>query len=128
MIGSVTPAGRVMISFNSVRAIPVGNPSITTGSGDMVRRHGQWTFNMQMASGSSSTQIAHWAFIEQCAPGEPCWSRLPVAGNRSYICSRSAAIRKRARRVGLLATRRGRSHWKHELGEQELPDGRQGGL
>src|SRR5262249_24366213 len=62
MIGSVTPAGRVYISFNSVQAIPIGNPSITTGSGEMVKQRGAWTFNMQMASGSSSSQIAHWAF------------------------------------------------------------------
>jgi len=63
MIGSVTPDGRVYIAFNSVQSVPVGNPSITTGAGDMVRQRGGWTFNMQMASGSSSTQVAHWAFM-----------------------------------------------------------------
>src|SRR5262249_57028042 len=77
MIGSVTPAGRVYISFNSVQAIPIGNPSITTGSGEMVKQRGAWTFNMQMASGSSSSQIAHWAFMQQCTSVQRCWSELP---------------------------------------------------
>ena len=77
MIGSITPGGRVYISFNAVQTIPRGSPSITTGTGDMVKQLGAWTFNMQMASGSSSTQVAHWAFMRQCTPDQPCWNDLP---------------------------------------------------
>jgi hypothetical protein len=77
MIGSITPGGRVYISFNAVQALPLGSPSITTGTGEMVRQSGAWTFNMQMASGSSSTQVAHWAFMRQCTPDQPCWNDLP---------------------------------------------------
>jgi len=77
MIGSITPGGRVYISFNAVQTIPLGSPSITTGTGDMVKQRGAWTFNMQMASGSSSTQVAHWAFMRQCTPDQPCWNDLP---------------------------------------------------
>ena len=77
MIGSITPGGRVYISFNAVQTIPLGSPSITTGTGDMVKHRGAWTFNMQMASGSSSTQIAHWAFMRQCTPDQQCWNDLP---------------------------------------------------
>jgi hypothetical protein len=77
MIGSITPGGRVYISFNAVQAIPLGSPSITTGTGQMVRQSGAWTFNMQMASGSSSIQVAHWAFMRQCTPDQPCWNDLP---------------------------------------------------
>jgi len=77
MIGSVTPSGSVYISFNAVQTIPHGSPSITTGTGDMVKQAGAWTFNMQMASGSSETQISHWAFMQQCTASQPCWSDLP---------------------------------------------------
>ena len=80
MIGSVTPSGQVSISFTAVQAIPVGNPSITTGLGKMVPQNGAWTFNMQMASGSTATQIAHWAFMHQCTPDQPCWNNLPGVG------------------------------------------------
>jgi len=77
MIGSVTPSGKVYISFNAVETIPVGSPSITTGTGAMITQSGDWTFNMQMASGSSSTQITHWAFMRQCVAGQTCWNKLP---------------------------------------------------
>jgi hypothetical protein len=81
MIGSVTPTGSVYISFNAVQSIPFGSPSITTGTGTMVKQRSAWTFNMQMASGSSSTQIAHWAFMRQCTPNQQCWKTLPGTGH-----------------------------------------------
>ena len=49
------------ISFNSLQAIPIGTPSLTTGIGQMVRGGREWAFNMQMASGSSTSQVTHWA-------------------------------------------------------------------
>jgi hypothetical protein len=80
LIGSVTPEGRVYITFNGLQAVPSGTPSLTTGIGAMVKADGSWTFNMQMASGSSSVQVTHWAFMVQCSPDEPCWSELPSVG------------------------------------------------
>ncbi len=77
LIGSVTPDGRVYISFNSLQAIPSGTPSLTTGIGQMVRGGREWAFNMQMASGSSTSQVTHWAFMQQCTPADPCWTSLP---------------------------------------------------
>src|SRR5262249_37386557 len=66
LIGSVTPDGRVFISFNSLQAIPTGTPSLTTGAGQMVRSGRDWAFEMQMASGSSASQLTHWALMQQC--------------------------------------------------------------
>ena len=77
MIGSVTPNGNVYIAFNSVQTVPVGTPSITVGTGQMTKRNSEWMFNMQMASGSAQTQVAHWAFMRQCTPDQNCWSELP---------------------------------------------------
>ncbi|HSF08458.1 MAG TPA: hypothetical protein VLA60_03530 [Nitrospirales bacterium] len=85
MIGSVTPGppstpgqpgGRVEISFNGIPELPgPKSPTITTGTGEMVKQRGSWTFLMQMASGTQSTQVAHWAFMQQCIAGsdQPCW-------------------------------------------------------
>lgn len=32
---------------------------------------------MQMASGPSSNQVTHWAFMLECTPDEECWANLP---------------------------------------------------
>ena len=58
-------------------AIPAGTPSVTTGIGRMTRVHGAWAFEMQMASGSSSTQVTHWAYMLQCTSAQACWTDLP---------------------------------------------------
>jgi len=50
LIGSITPDGRVYIAFNSLQPPPIGNPTLTIGIGQMVKKKGDWTFNMQMAS------------------------------------------------------------------------------
>lgn len=76
-IGSVTPEGNVYISFNSLSNSPLGNPSVITGTGKMVQQGGAWTFNMQMASGSSSSMVTHWAYMYQCSPNQSCWNDLP---------------------------------------------------
>jgi len=77
MIGSVTPNGRVYIAFNPLSTIPIGSSTLTIGLGQMVLKSGEWTFNMQMASGTSSNQVAHWAFMLKCSPTEECWDNLP---------------------------------------------------
>lgn len=77
MIGSVTPSGQVYISFNSTQEIPTENPSITTGTGSMVQQSRAWTFNMQMASGTASLEVSHWAFMLQCTAQQSCWNDIP---------------------------------------------------
>lgn len=88
MIGSVTPDGSVYIAFNPLTTIPIGSPSLTIGTGKMVLKNEEWTFNMQMSSGSSSNQVAHWAFMLECEPGEECWDNLPgVQGSLTEFIS-----------------------------------------
>jgi hypothetical protein len=77
LIGSVTPNGTVYITFNSLTDPPVGSPSLTTGVGKMVLKGNDWTFNMQMSSGSSSNQVTHWAFMLECTSDDECWTDLP---------------------------------------------------
>ncbi len=77
LIGSVTEEGKVYISFNAVEAIQIENPAITTGNGEMVQKSGDWAFAMQMASGTSSTEVSHWAYMLQCTPNQSCWNDLP---------------------------------------------------
>ena len=43
----------------------------------MVLKGNDWTFNMQMASGSASNQVTNWAFMLECTPDEECWTNLP---------------------------------------------------
>ncbi|MCC6712034.1 MAG: hypothetical protein IT344_01605 [Candidatus Dadabacteria bacterium] len=77
LIGSVTPDGNVFISFNSLQASSEDAVTLTTGTGKMALKDGEWTFLMQMASGSSSVQITHWAYMLECTPDEECWDNLP---------------------------------------------------
>jgi hypothetical protein len=77
LIGSVTPTGQVYLTFNPLQATSDDTPMLTTGFGNMVRADGQWTFSMQMASGSSSAQVTHWAYMLQCTSDQPCWTDLP---------------------------------------------------
>ncbi|GAA4802527.1 hypothetical protein [Lysobacter hankyongensis] len=78
MIGSITPAGRVYIAFNSQPAR--GRPSITSGTGEMSETPDGWAFAMQMATGSDTRQVAHWAYMTQCREGQACWNALPGTG------------------------------------------------
>ena len=78
MIGSITPAGRVYIAFNSQPAH--GQPAITSGTGDMSETPDGWAFVMQMATGSDRRQVAHWAYMAQCREGQTCWNTLPGTG------------------------------------------------
>lgn len=75
VIGSVTPDGRVYLTFNATGG--KGPPALTTGVGAMVRSGKGWAFEMQMASGNDRLQVTHWARMMQCRPGEACWTALP---------------------------------------------------
>jgi len=76
LIGSVTPEGGVYIAFNQLTTQPDETPVITAGSGKMAFKDGEWTFLMQMSTGSS-IQVAHWAYMLECTPDEECWENLP---------------------------------------------------
>ncbi|MDR3633175.1 MAG: hypothetical protein P4L84_05010 [Isosphaeraceae bacterium] len=79
MIGSVTPEGRVLLTFTQTSG--GSSPSITQGIGVMQRKFGQWTMENQMFTSPSQTlQIGHWAYMVQTHPGLPSWNSLPSAG------------------------------------------------
>jgi hypothetical protein len=75
MVGSVTPSGRIHITF-----IPEGQNTMlgaVRGTGTLTGNNSEgWTFEMQMSTGTTSV-IAHWSYMEQCKPGQPCENRLP---------------------------------------------------
>ena len=79
MVGSVTPEGRVLLSFTQTSSS--SSPSVTEGFGQMQRKRGQWTMENQMfTSPTEQLQIGHWAYMVQTHPGLPSWNSLPSAG------------------------------------------------
>jgi hypothetical protein len=82
MVGSVTPSGKVHITF--VNTDQETALTATRGTGKLVRaKGGAWAFEeMQMSSGSTSV-MAHWSAMVQCKPGQPCEGRLP--GTKSSL-------------------------------------------
>lgn len=79
MVGSVTPEGRVLLSFTSTGS--GSSPSVTQGYGVMTRRFGQWAMENQMFTSPNETlQIGHWAYMLQTRPGMPTWRSLPSVG------------------------------------------------
>ncbi|MFM1801245.1 MAG: hypothetical protein RJA81_597 [Planctomycetota bacterium] len=70
VVGSVTPQGRVLLTFNN-------GDEITTGYGVMIRQNGRWAMENQMFTGSSKVQIGHWAYMVQTRPGTRSWRSLP---------------------------------------------------
>jgi hypothetical protein len=78
MLGSVTPQGKVLLTFTSTGTN--SSPSLTDGYGNMVRKFGQWTMENQMfTSPNESLQIGHWAYMLQTRLGMPSWYSLPGA-------------------------------------------------
>ena len=75
MVGSVTPSGRVHITF-----IPDGPPVTslaTTGLGTLSgNKTDGWTFEMQMSTGVTKL-LAHWSYMVQCKSGQACEAKLP---------------------------------------------------
>ena len=75
MVGSVTPSGRVHITF-----VPAGDKTMsnaTVGTGTLTGSNQQgWRFEMQMSTGLNSV-VAHWSYMDQCKPGQQCETRLP---------------------------------------------------
>ena len=75
LVGSVTPEGKVYLTFNSLPFSPTSSPTI--GLGAMVRKGASWTMENQMSSGPTESQVGHWAYMELTRPGLPSWSSLP---------------------------------------------------
>jgi hypothetical protein len=75
LVGSVTPQGRVLLSFTS------SSGTVIQGFGKMTRVRGRWTMENQMFTVSTSgSQIGHWAYMVQTRPGMKSWASLPSAG------------------------------------------------
>jgi hypothetical protein len=73
LVGSVTPEGRVLLTFTS-------SSNATTGYGTMTRRNGVWTMANQMFTRTTTgSLVGHWAYMMQTRPGTRSWSSLPLA-------------------------------------------------
>jgi hypothetical protein len=75
MLGSITPEGRVHLTF-----IPVSPGSATIGFGRAVSHGTEWSLEMQMFTGSSAQTNAHSATMVRVRPDDPSWSSLPGIG------------------------------------------------
>ncbi|MCC3243927.1 hypothetical protein LG047_01085 [Methylocystis sp. WRRC1] len=71
LVGSVTPTGRVLLSFTSVKSD--GSESVQQGFGEMVLQGHAWT----MLNQTSTSSFAHWAYMVQSKPGDASWRSLP---------------------------------------------------
>lgn len=71
LVGSVTPNGRVLLSFTTVQN--GGSVTAQQGFGEMVLQNGAWT----MLNQTSTASFAHWAYMVQSRPGEASWASLP---------------------------------------------------
>jgi hypothetical protein len=79
LIGSVTPEGRVHLTFVPVQPRP--GEEIIRATGDMRLVRGRWTVEPQMSSGPGvSRQVAHWAYMTQCTQADPACQSLPGLG------------------------------------------------
>lgn len=79
MVGSVTPEGRVVLTFTTTES--GSSPTVTEGFGQMRRKLGQWTMENQMFTSPGSTvQVGHWAYMMQTHPGLASWNSLPGVG------------------------------------------------
>jgi hypothetical protein len=74
MLGSITPEGRVHLTFLSSLS-----GSATIGIGRAILHDKGWSLEMQMSSGDRN-RTAHWAYMLQTRPGEESWDSLPGVG------------------------------------------------
>lgn len=78
LVGSVTPEGKIYLTFTPFPFSPGDEPTI--GVGTMVRKAGKWMMQNQMSTGSPSLQIGHWAYMVQTKPNTASWYSLPGVG------------------------------------------------
>jgi hypothetical protein len=74
MLGSITPEGRVHLTF--IPAASSSSRAATIGIGTAVAHGEGWRLEMQMSSGSG-VRTAHWAYMTAVRPGDPSWDSLP---------------------------------------------------
>jgi hypothetical protein len=83
LVGSVTPEGKVHLTFTLVptgTATASGNPP-TVGIGMMTRKQGAWTMENQMSTVAvGNILLTHWAYMYECKRDEPCFADLPGSG------------------------------------------------
>ena len=75
LVGSVTPEGKVYLTFTNWPWEIGDEPTI--GIGSMVLKNLQWTMVNQMSTGASAMQIGHWAYMLRTRPGQSSWNALP---------------------------------------------------
>ena len=75
LVGSVTPEGKIYLTFTDYPYSSGATP--TVGVGSMVMKGRQWTMVNQMSTGSSAVQIGHWAYMVRSIPGSASWYSLP---------------------------------------------------
>ncbi|WP_145998754.1 hypothetical protein [Methyloterricola oryzae] len=78
VIGSVTPDGKVYLTFNILPYSAENSPTI--GLGTMVQKLKRWTMINQMSTGPNALQVGHWAYMVQTNPRQPSWNSLPGIG------------------------------------------------
>jgi hypothetical protein len=79
LVGSVTPEGRVHLTFTLVSE-PSKPP--TVGLGTMTRQGAAWTMENQMSTvADDNIVLTHWAYMFQCKPADPCFAELPGIGS-----------------------------------------------
>jgi hypothetical protein len=76
LIGSVTSAGKVYITFYSGTSI---STDLISGLGDLsVKSSGQCSFTMQMNSGQNGVSgLVHWSYMIPVNPGDVFYNNLP---------------------------------------------------
>lgn len=72
MLGTVTPDGRVHITFIQGSSAE----DAVTGTGTLTEYQGAPSFQMQMSTGKDS-RVLHWAYMLPVQVGEPAWDSLP---------------------------------------------------
>jgi len=91
VVGSVTPEGKVHLTFTLLPSAQVATPTPTpssdstnqptVGIGTMVLQRSKWTMENQMSTiATGSLLLTHWAYMYQCKPDEPCFATLPGVG------------------------------------------------
>lgn len=82
IVGTVTPAGGVSLSFSVDGAVYYGADGVevapfTLGAGTLTTVAGEPSFLMQMSSGTAAAGLTHWAYMLEMAPGDAAWADLP---------------------------------------------------
>ena len=77
VVGSVAPGGAVKLSFSPLDGSAVSAPPPTIGDGTLIEDDDGPFFLMQMTSGTTATNVTHWACMRPVTPDDPIWSSLP---------------------------------------------------